>query len=289
MTPETPWLVGLDLGPRCSGALRFARLLREQLHMHVVGVYVREMWPFALPLGEVTALTLPPRTGAEGWLAALNAGKPGAPVDAARIVHDIDAVVGLSTTAREAAGVVVGRRAAAPNAWTRLGRVARQMLRRLPAPTIVVPPELASAEFTGPVMLATDLSDHCAAAARFAVAFARKLGRPLVCVHVAQPRWDGSHGLLEPRRDELHATYREATERATRDWANRLCPDAAITSEYGEPVERLTELVEHSRPSLLVLGSGRPGMLERIFTGSTASTVAAVAPCAVAVIPPDTP
>lgn len=116
------------------------------------------------------------------------------------------------------------------------------------------------------------------------MAFARKLGRSLVCVHVGQPRWDGSYGLLEPRRDELRATYRGATERAAREWANQHCPDAALTYEYGDPVERLTALAEHRHPSLLVLGSGRPGMIERIFTGSTASIVAAVV-CRVALSP----
>lgn len=287
MTLEAPWLLGLDLGPRCSGALRFARFLRERLRMRVVGVFVSESWDFAPSEG--TALAFALRSEAERWLAALNAGEPGAAVDATRIIDDVDAEAALSTAAREAAGVVVGRRAAAPDAWVRLGRVARRLLRRLPAPVIVVPPELANDEFDGPVMLATDLSDGSAAAARFAVTFARKLGRPLICVHVGQPRWDGSNGLLEPRREELRATYREATERATREWATRHCPDAALTHEYGEPVERLHALVGHARPGLLVLGSGRPGIVERIFAGSTASTVAAVAPCAVAVVPPDAP
>jgi len=289
MTPETPWLLGLDLGPRCSGARQFARLLREQLHMRVVGVFVSEMWQYALPPGEVTTVALSLRDEAERLLVSLNAGKPGAAVDATQIVDDIDAETGLTKAAREAAGVVIGRRVTTPNAWARLGRVARRLLRRLPAPVIVVPPELASDEFTGPVMLATDLSERSAAAARFAVAFARKLGRPLACVHVGQPRWDGSYGLLEPRRDELRATYREATERATREWATRHCPDATLTYEYGDPVERLTALARHTRPSLLVLGSGRLGMVDRIFTGSTASSVAAIAPCAVAVVPPDEP
>lgn len=285
MTREPPWLLGLDLGPRCSGALQFARLLRERLHVRVVGVFVSEMWPLALPPGEGTALALSLRDEAGSSLATMPTADPGAAVDTTRIIDAVDAETGLSAAAREAAGVVLGRRVASTGAWTRLGRVARRLLRRLPAPVIIVPPELANDEFAGPVMLATDITDFSAAAARFAVAFARELGRPLVCVHVGQPRWDGSYGLLEPRRDELRATYREATERATRDWATRHCPDAELTHEYGDPVERLVALAEHVRPSLLVLGTGRPGMVERIFTGSTASTVAAAAPCAVAVVP----
>lgn len=286
MTPEIPWLLGLDLGPNCGGARRFARLLREQLRMPVVGVYVQETWPLAVPPGEGAALTLSLRSAAERWLAELNAGAPGAAVDATRILDDVDAEAGLAAAAREACGVVVGRRAAAPGAWARLGRVARRLLRRLPAPVIVVPPELATDEFAGPILLATDLSDRSAAAARLATMFAATLERPLVCVHVGQPGWD-RHGLLAPRRAELDATCREATERSTRVWAAKHCPDAALMHEYGDSVERLVALAGHLRPALLVLGSGRPGLSERIFMGSTASSVAAVARSAVAVVPPD--
>lgn len=287
MTRETPWILGLDLGARCSGALQFAQMLRARLHARVVGVFISETWQFALPPGEGAGLALSLRNEAGRWLAGLNAGTAGAAVDEAKIVDDVDAESGLAAAAHGAAGVVIGRRVVTPDTWARLGRVARRLLRRLPAPVIVVPPELALDEFTGPVLLATDLTHRSAAAARFAAELAAGLGRPLFCVHVGQPRWDGSYGLLEPRRDELRATYREATERATREWAARHCPGAELVFEYGDPVDRLAALAEHMRPSLLVVGSGRPDMVERFFVGSTASTLAAVARSAVAVVPPD--
>jgi nucleotide-binding universal stress UspA family protein len=287
MSNEFTWLVGIDLGPRSGGALQFARMLRQRIHAHVVGVYVAELWQFGVASGEGTAWTPGMRAGAEQWLAARNTGTPDAAIDAARILEAVDAESGLTEAASGAAGVVVGRRPAHPAPWSRLGRVARRLLRRLPAPVIVVPPELAADEFAGPVLLATDLSDRSVPAAELATKFARALGRPLSCVHVGQPRWGESHRLLEPRKDELRATYREAVEQATRVWASKHCPEAAPVFEYGDPVERLVALVEHMHPSLLVVGSGRPGMVERIFTGSTASAVAALAPCAVAVVPPD--
>lgn len=274
---ERHWLLGLDLGPRSCGALQLARVLRQRLHARVVGVYVCELGMLGLAPGEDAALTLALRAEVERWLATLDAGATDAAVDATRLLDAVDAEDGLTEAAHGAAGVLIGRHLAHPAPLVRLGRVARRLLRLLPAPVIVVPPELAADEFAGPVLLASDLSDHSAAAARFAAAFARGLGRPLTCMHVGQPRWDGSHGLFEP-------THRGATERATRAWASKHCPDAALVVEYGDPVERLSALAEHLHASLLVAGSGRPGVVERIFTGSTASAVAALAPCAVAVV-----
>lgn len=289
MSSELHWLLGLDLGASSCGAFQFARVLRRRLHTRVVGVYVCELWRLGMAPGEDATLTLTLRAEVGRWLATLDAGAPDAAVDATRLLDAVDAESGLTEAAHGTAGVVIGRHLAHPAPLVRLGRVARRLLRRLPAPVIVVPPELAADEFAGPVLLATDLSDRSAAAARFAAAFARGLGLPLTCVHVGQPRRDGTHGLLEPRREEFDETYREASERATRAWASEHCPDAALVFEYGDPVDRLSALAEHMHASLLVVGSGRLGMVERIFTGSTASAVAALAPCAVAVVPPGAP
>lgn len=289
MTREHPWLLGIDLGPRSGGALRFARLLRERLHARVVGVFVCEAWLLGVPPGEDATLRESLRSDAVRGLAGLDPGAPGSAVDATRIVDEIDAETGLTTAGQDAAGIVVGRRVASPNTWSRLGRVARRLLRRLPAPVIVVPPELAADDFAGPVLLATDLSDRSVAAARFAAALARRLARPLLCAHVGQPRWDETNAAAEPRWAELRRRYREETERVTRAWAREHCPDAELALEYGDPFDRLPALAQRLRPSLMVLGSGRPGMVERFFAGSTASVVAAIAPCAVAVVPPEPP
>jgi nucleotide-binding universal stress UspA family protein len=71
-------------------------------------------------------------------------------------------------------------------------------------------------------------------------------------------------------------------------WLDRhgLTSDARRIALCGSPVELLLELAEQERPSLLVLGSRRLTTTERLFTTSTASTVAAYAPCPVAVVPP---
>jgi len=285
MTTEQAWLLGLELSPRSSGALQFARWLRGTLGARVLGVHVSELWLAGLPPGDGAAFLFTARTEAERWLAGLEAGTPGSPVDETKIVDDIDAESALARAAQGVPGLVVGRRVAQQGALVRLGRVTRRLLRNAPAPVIVVPPELAIDAFRGPVVLASDFTDASVAAARFATSFARRLGRPLVCVHVGQPRWEEWYAGEEPRWQELRRAYRESTQEAARAWARAHCPGDELVVEYGDPQERLAAVAARLTACLLVVGSRRPGLLERFFVGSTSSAVAAIASCPVAVVP----
>lgn len=285
MTTEQAWLLGLELSPRSSGALQFARWLRSTLGARVLGVHVSELLLAGLPPGEGAAYLFTVRTEAERWLAGLEAGTPGSPVDATKIVDEIDAETGLARAARGALGVVVGRRVAREGALIRLGRVTRRLLRSAPGPVIVVPPELAIDAFPGPVVLASDFTDASVAAARFAASFAQRLGRPLVCVHVGQPRWEEPFVGEDPRWEELRRAYRVRVQEAARAWAQAHCPGDELVVEYGDPQERLAAVAARLAACLLVVGSRRPGLLERFFVGSTSSAVAATAGCAVAVVP----
>jgi nucleotide-binding universal stress UspA family protein len=287
MTTEQAWLLGLELSPRSSGVLQFARWLRGTLGARVIGVYVSELWLAGLPPGEGAAYLFTARTEAERWLAGLEAGTPGSPVDATKIIDDIDAESALARAAQGVPGIVVGRRVARQGAQIRLGRVTRRLLRNAPAPVVVVPPELAVDAFRGPVLLASDLSDASVAAARFAASFARRLGRPLVCIHVGQPRWVEPLMGEDPRWEELRRAYRDSTQEAARAWVKAHCPGDELVVEYGDPQERLAVVAARLEACLLVVGSRRPGLLERFFVGSTSSEVAATASCPVAVVPAD--
>lgn len=288
MDTETPsWIVGLDLSPRSSGALRFAGFLRDRLHVHVRGAYVSEMYMLGLPPGDGAGYVLAMRAEAEQWLASLADGTPGAPIDTTQILDEVDAVAGLDRAARGAAGLVIGRRVAGKHRYVRLGRVARRLLRSLPAPTIVVPPELGADGFAGPVLLATDLHERSVPAARFAAWFAATAGRPLVCAYVDERRWAPAPPESEARWAAMRRIHLENAEREALAWASLVCPGAEVVCESGDPAERLTALAEQRGASLLVLGSQRLGPIDRVFIGSTASAVAAHATCAVAVVPPD--
>lgn len=288
MNTESPsWIVGLELSPRCSGALHFAGFLRGTLHVAVRGAHVSEMYLLGLPPGDGAGYVLAMRAEAERWLASLAAGTPGAPIDSTQILDAVDAVAGLDRAARGAAGLVIGRRVAGKHRYVRLGRVARRLLRSLPAPTIVVPPELGADAFAGPVLVATDLHERSVPAARFAAWFAAAAGRPLVCVHVDQRRWAPAPPEGEARWAALRRIHLENAEREALAWASLVCPGAEVVLDSGDPAERLIALAEQRGASLLVLGSQRLGPIERVFIASTASTVAAGAACAVAVVPPD--
>jgi len=281
MTSESPWILGLEPSPRSAGAIAFARWLRVALHARVVGVHVSEFWVFGRSPGEGAAYVRAARAETERWLAAL---VEDGGVDAAEVREALDAETALAEVGRGATAIVVGRRNADERPWVRLGRVARRLLRSLPAPVIVVPPELASTDQGGPVLLASDLGETSVAAARFAAAFARRAGRSLVCVHVGQedalaestPQW------LARRRDD-----RETLARTARSWVLAHCPAASLVLEFGSPEEVLPALAEHRRASLLVVGSRRVDLTERVFAGSVASVVASAAHCVVAVVPPD--
>lgn len=279
---ERTWLLALEISPRSSGALQFARWLRGTLSLRVLGVYVHELWQSALMPGDDTACALAVRDETVRWIADLDPGQPGSPIDEARVVDEVDAESGLATAAHGAPALVVGRRVHRETPVVRLGRVTRRLLRKLPAPVIVVPPELAADAFRGPVMLASDLSESSVAAARFAASFAQRLGRPLVCVYVDRPVWDH-----DPRWADQRNGWKASTERAAREWARDHCPGNELVVEAGDPVEQLIAISARMDACLLVVGSGRPGLLERIFVGSTASAVAATASCAVAVVPAD--
>ena len=203
-----------------------------------------------------------------------------------------DVVDGLARTVVGARALVVGRRArSGQRALVHLGPVTRKLLRSLPAPVIVVPPELAPPTGArGPVILATDLQDHSADATAFAVAFARDHRCALVVAHVGEVHFGDFI-------DEVDADWSARRERDRGELQARLetwtythgLADHRAVALLGAPVEALLELAEHEQPALMVLGSRRLTLLERVFTTSTASTLAAYAPCPVAIVPPAHP
>ena len=286
MRNEPGWIVGIEPSARSSGAIHFARWLRRSLRVPVVGVHVTELWMLALSEPGTAQFLATARDSAERWLATMKAGAEDAAFDAVESAEALDPENYLSTRGQGALGIVVGRHPTRERGWFRLGRVTRRLLRNLPAPVVVAPPELTADDLAGPVILATDLGPASIAAARFATAFARQAQRPLLCVHVGQPRW--SEGVeLTPDLLSLREAYRARVEREAREWAVHHCPETPLVVGYGDPAEYLPALAGQREASLLVLGSRRLSLLERVFVGSTASAVASAARCAVAIVPLD--
>jgi nucleotide-binding universal stress UspA family protein len=285
------WIVGIDLRERSHGAIAFAAWVRAQTQAHTF------IAAHATPQPQ-TSLGEPPID-----LEALHAealevlGRELDARGAADAFEDrglIEALApedGLTEAMRrnEATGLVVGRRAnKVDDAWIRLGRVARRLLRTLPGPVVAVPADLQAADLErGPVLLTTDLGKTSDAAARFAKRFASDVGRPLHVVHVVATQerepippkdaWSTPPLATRPGQDE-----------SLSEWlAARGLGDAVVRHERGNVLERLRHVVETDPPCTVVCGSRSLSAVDRIFTSSVASALAGISPVPVAVVPAD--
>ena len=277
-----PWLLGLDLGPRSHGALAFSAWLRAAADARVFGLHVLEAGAgrFAGDEGEAADAV---RTAVDERCERLGLPR----LEQVEVLMVPRAEEGLVARCEHAAGLILGR--AAPtgaNTLVRLGRVARRVLRQLPGPVVVVPPELAEVG-PGPILLATDLGPASAGAARFARSFAASVGRTLELVHVGDAQDGDMLGALDPRWQIEREGHRAAVLAATSAWTTeQALGDRPHRVLFGERVAEIAALAEQCHAALIVVGSRQLGVGARIFTTSTASALAGVAGCAVAVIPP---
>jgi nucleotide-binding universal stress UspA family protein len=278
MSILAPWIVGIDLGPGGHGALAFATWLRRTSGVPVIGLRVLEVESrFATSVDAEAAV----RAAIHERLTRL-----GLPlldrieVTAAGRVED-----GLIAAGKDAEGLVLGRTAAGVDSRrVRLGQVARRVLRELPAPVVVVPPEL-TAVGEGPVLLATDLGPASAAAAAWAAAFAKEHERPLEVVHVAAPVDNAvtasaprSPGGADPGATAMAEIGAWLAEHGLADTSWRLL--------LGEPVDQVAAAAAERSAAVVVVGSRRLAAAQQLFAASTSSALASCCACPVAVVPP---
>lgn len=202
------WIVGLDAGPEAHAAVEFLRGVQAAgpdagetvVAAHVL---VEEHMRVALRLHHLDEVIAEALQAGE---AALQAQHFEAPLE---VVQAPDAASGMAEMARRlsADAVVVARHAGREgHGLVRLGRVARDLLRLLPAAVVVVPHDLRAAELgTGPVVALTSLGEHGVDAVRFARRVATRLGRGLVVAHAVPLAVDAEHAtrLAKAREDLL--------------------------------------------------------------------------------------
>lgn len=190
-------------------------------------------------------------------------------------------------------GLVIGRTAGADErALVRLGRTARRLLHDSAVPVVVVGPDLDPERLrSGPVVMATGLTDRCARATAWAQGLADVLQRPLRLAHVAvvpEPP-QGGRGVEpatpEPTARRLQAV-RERAELALRQWQ----ADHGLEHLPGQVVlgtalaPQLLAHVEELGACLLVCGS-RHQQPERPIEPGLSVELASSAPVPVAVVP----
>lgn len=281
------WIVGLDLRPRSQGAIKTARWLHEhrteQARNRFYGVHVVPQTPRVSEREDVMdELCERARASAEATLNEASAvsafdrieAVPGTPVQtlaAAATYYDVD-------------GLLIGRHGPRDGGTVvRLGTVARQLLRELPAAVMVVPPDHdPSAHPQGPVLVATDLAPDAAAAGRFGLRLAQDLGVDLLLVHVPET------GQLAAQLGATPHSPLVQDPEAFEEWVERYGLGGARTeTSPGDPVEQTLKLAQAHDASVIVCGSRRLSLSDRVFQASTGSTLAAYARRPVVVVPPE--
>ncbi len=132
------------------------------------------------------------------------------------------------------------------------------------------------------VIVGIDFSEASRGALSQAAAWARKLEKPLLVVHVLQPP---APMLPEAQIALPDPAWLQAMEEHARDhlrqWTDSL-PDCAIEVKWGSPAEELVSLADAE--SLLVVAQVGHSGIERLLFGSTAARVVKHAPCDVLVV-----
>lgn len=292
---STRWTLGLDLREGAEGPLVFARWLVAELSrngesaeldpVHVieqdqVGLLASaERHDEVIALAEDAVVKAMQRAGDPGPLVGLRLVEVGEPEDV------------LSESAKQSDGLIIGRLAPrGRDKILRLGGVARRLLRRLPGPTVVVPPDLSSAQIgKGPIVFACDGDDDSLGAARFAVKLADALRRELVLAHVVPMPYGWSVGYLPSDAiKQVRADLRTRGERTLERWATKhgLHGLRGFVSE-GMVAEELNRLATEQDALMVIVGSRKLNALERMFVTSVGSELAASAAAPVVVVPPD--
>ena len=290
------WIVGLGLNHRSGGAISLGSWLRDGATdgaEHVLrATHVVEQpeqllavrWCIktvaqVVRLAELAAESLLTEAGARAQF------------------DDLDVVVAADTAAMlekrcvesSTHGLLIGRAArTGEHAISRLGRVARRLLRALPAPVIVAPPELRVRDIAaGPLLIATDLKPHSVPALHFAQALAKSVGRPIRVLHVAPEHSELAPAFvpvtLEPG---VRAAYEQSARNAVARWgAAAGLSDDDIDLEFGRPEACILSAAKRIGAPIIVCGSRRSTATERIFHPSLGARLAAIAGCAVAIVP----
>ncbi|PRQ09696.1 Universal stress protein family protein [Enhygromyxa salina] len=291
------WVVGLDLRPHSHGAINFAQWLRahdqQPAQLRIDGLHVVEARMFKLPGGKSRAEVVGEALrAARVAVAVRDASEAFSSVNVVESIPTVDGgVVDVLTNAAGlwiTDGIILGRRGAGEHGGLiRLGKVARNLLRRLPAPTFIVPPDLELNHIgPGPIVCAVELDERGVAVARYGERLARRLGRSARLVHVIDSGDPiGLQYLPEGSWDDLHARQRDEAQSKIVEWRDQAGLTAYTLLAQGQTVPRLVSAARELDACMLLCGSRRLSTVERFWISSVGSSLAAAAHLPVGVIP----
>lgn len=132
------------------------------------------------------------------------------------------------------------------------------------------------------ILVAYDGSDGARAVLRLGIDLAKSAGTGLSSISIEEhlPRYGVSITEVDEAKEQIDAHFRALTKQA-RDWAAREGVDLDAVVEQGHEVEKILALAREGRFDLLMLGShGHSRVFQRIV-GSTALSLARLAPCSI--------
>jgi nucleotide-binding universal stress UspA family protein len=294
------WLVGMDLSDRGQGALAYARWLHGVLPAgrdRFIGVHVLEedelrqlLRYHHLEEVEGNAMVAAERVITDTGVASV--------LSERRVIVGRSAEHALAELARQPSGaeagagvraLLIGRQARrGERRVVRLGRVARRLLRTLPAPVVVVPPDLEPEWVgVGPVLLAASTDVDATGAAAFAKQLAVDLGRPLAVVHVVPgDEYLAAEMVPSGVAGGYFRELRKDHERNLLAWmSSHGLAGVPVHLSEGSVVDRLVEVARNERAPIIVCGSRGLGLGMRLFSSSVATDLAAASEVPVAVVP----
>lgn len=288
--------LALDLQRRSDGAIVFARWLSKQLEAGTVDIHalhaventhfrhLQALYTNA----EIRELELERIKQLEERTATHELDKT---IDIVR-GSETGAIINDYCRSNAADMLIIGRAArVGESKLVRLGSVARKLVRRLPAPTAVVPPDLEAADIgDGPVLVALDGQAPGLAAAQFARDFATRLGRKLAFVHVTIPPETWCYGYVD-------SGATKSVREFILDEGRKTITQWMRDHEFGD-LENEVEVCQGPMPSTIhrhardidacciVAGSRALNAIERIFSSSVGSEIAATSAIPVFIVPP---
>lgn len=169
----------------------------------------------------------------------------------------------------DGAGLLIGR-AGATEGWSpvALGGSTRLLLRSLPGPVCIVPPDLDVARLDpGPLLVSLETDASSIDALRFAFGLARQIGRPVIGVHGSDDRDDA--------RARIEKWCREHDLPVPGLRLGAVSTTAAVVTD-----------AESERACMIICGATRLTLADRTVHETAGTRLAALASCPVLVIPP---
>lgn len=288
------WIIGVDLRETATGALQFCQWLarhaaRPARHTFVPVHVLEESY-----LLQVLRYTHQSEVEGKALVDArhqLDRAELGAFVEAPKITRAAAADEGLvrELDAQHGDALVIGRQAPSHERhFVRLGRVARRLVRQLPCPIVVAPPDLRADRIGhGPIVLATDLEETCGSAVRFAQRLSHASGRPIVVAHIIPHEVESSRYVPSTTVEQFYSQVGLDRQRDLQQWktTHGLAESASVVA-HGDIVARLSAIAEVEGAPIVVCGSRGLSTVERVFATSVATDLSCWAECAIAIVPP---